>query len=49
MTPGGVEIEADTADEARVIFAQKYPYRTNGGNPKCTSIPINVTERTKEE
>lgn len=34
------EIEAETAEEARRIFAKRYPSRTRGGNPKCTSQPI---------
>ena len=40
LTTGGEEIEAETSDEARIVFAKRYPHRTNGGNPKCTSQPI---------
>lgn len=38
----GEEIRAETAEEAKRLFAEKYPERTRGGNPKMTSNPIKV-------
>ncbi len=41
----GEEIEAETADEAKKLFATKFPERTSGGDHRKTSSPIEIKSR----